>query len=827
MIVEQAIFGLARGGHGLRGISGNSAIAAGLESRLDLPDTAPPGVDWSPFVVGFPHHGHFVFARSYKDPSAPRSGMVLSHALIAPLADVVLVSDLRPLFNQFIHQAIPPRDLVTLDLDVQNGVPPVAGDLAAAAAALSTRGSGPVVRLGTEGFDDLVISLWANLWPAVRRTFAFRLSFGPADLVETPSPALICTPSVFRPRWRDHRLVDASIGSPVSLAAKLLCGDREGKTLLTFAEAIGSEITELSELPLLEQAYRFMSLETPTMDVAVAGVRLVERLSPIAGRGTALKVDLLDRVVRGIENATAIEVMSLRNLTTDGFEQSSRLWAALERWAVTNTFPPEEDQSFRSVLVDAASAAEFTADWRRAIQAGLSGAARAGSMALAAAFWRWIQQDDSLVRPLWDMVTVDQAFERALVTAAPKRLSRGAGDAVLELARDHGLYPLHGVTVSALYDPLDAVHAQLAVDSSSEPVGIRLALRNATPRELLDCAITSGEPRVLEFAADQVAKTPALLSGVDLSSTAARSVWRLALERNEDAWAGPTEPRAVFDEILVDVIDHQLAVPPIVDRLSRTPLADLTNFSRRAELWPILTGTTRELLLSATAKGWIDRACVAIPTSEVEQQLQIAVLNDPKLDELLDQLANDRIGLAIQIVATLPLLDERRFNDWFRTAVRRTIPIPSSDAMEIGRLVQNRQWRLVVDELMHMLRSGREDVRLALRECLSMISWLDRWWHGITPVSTSNKWDSLEEVAAKLYPNGPTQNGLWERAGGSDADLNWGASGRTQWRDALVRIRNGSGGPRVVDLLREMQSEYSANDHLRFLAEDKEFGGWR
>lgn len=126
MIVEQAIFGLVKGGHGLRGTSGSHAMAVGLEPRLDLPDTAPSGVDWSPFVVGFPHHDRFVFARSFKDPSAPRAGMVLSHALIVSLADVVLVNDLRPLFNQFIDEAQPPPKLLTLDLDLPDDLPPTA-----------------------------------------------------------------------------------------------------------------------------------------------------------------------------------------------------------------------------------------------------------------------------------------------------------------------------------------------------------------------------------------------------------------------------------------------------------------------------------------------------------------------------------------------------------------------------------------------------------------------------------------------------------------------------------------------------------------------------
>lgn len=692
---------------------------------------------------------------------------------------------------------------------------------------MSTRGSASVVRLGTDGFDDLVISLWANLWPALRRTFSFRLSFGPGDLVEKPPPVLVCTPSVLRARWRDHRLVGAAGGQSDSLAAKLLSGDRDGKVLTAFIEAIGADLTEFNDLPLLEQAYRFAALEPHTIDNSIAGVRLVERLSPRSNRGAKLKAELLDRVVGGLESANAIEVLSLRNLTVDGFEQSSRLWSALERWAMTNSFVPDEDSSFRSVLANVTDASEGSEDWRGGLRAGLSGAARAGSKTLAAAFWRWVQQEYALTRALWDIVAVDEAFGRALVIAAPTQLSAEAAESVLELAREHRLYALHGATVSALYDPADAVRAQLAVDTSSEAAGIRSALRNASPREIVDCAVSSGELRIVEFAAESVSNTPTLLSGVDMSVAAARTVWLLALERNEGAWVGPTEPSAVFNTMLEELVSSRSGGTPLVDRLARTPLADLSDFPRRREVWPVLTSPTLDLLLQATASGWLERARVGVPIFVVEPQLQAAVLDDPKLEQLLEQLANDQISLAVRVVFALSSFDEHRFNSWLRKVGTRNDPIPPSAALEIGRLVQDRHWRLVAEELMHMLRRGREDVRPALRECASVIGWLDRWLYGITPVTQSNKWDSLEEVAAKLYPSGPAQNGLWERAGGSDSDLSWGTNGRTQWRDALNRIRNGSAGPRIADLLYEMKSEYFANDSLRFLADDREFGGWR
>ncbi len=97
MICGRAVYGEVRGGHGLRAATpGFERVAEDCISGLDLPDTAPAGVDWSPFTRGFPHGEWFVLARTFLDVAAPRKGMVLSHALFAPLTEFSQTSDLRP-----------------------------------------------------------------------------------------------------------------------------------------------------------------------------------------------------------------------------------------------------------------------------------------------------------------------------------------------------------------------------------------------------------------------------------------------------------------------------------------------------------------------------------------------------------------------------------------------------------------------------------------------------------------------------------------------------------------------------------------------------------
>lgn len=823
MIVEQALYGEVKGGHSLRVASGDRSLAIELAPRMDLPDNAPPGADWSPFVSGFPHRDRYVIARTFRDPTAARAGMVVSHALIAPLDSIVAVADLRPMFDHLIAEPAAPASLPPLTI-VCDGLVPAAPELSAAAAALVTRGTGPVIRVGHHDFEPLITSLWARLWPAIRRGFAFRLSFGPGDLVESPQPALICTPASLVARWQGYRLLDRSANSATSLASVMLSGDGGGEPLRSFADSIGAELSSFAELPLLERAYRYVVLQPDRIDNTIAAVRLVERLSPQSSRGEVGKAKLLNRLILQLETAAGDDILPLRNLSLQGFAHADEVWAAIDRRVADNPFAESQDAAFCNVAREALNGEDPIETWRRAVLNGLVRAAERSEQ-FPSALWRWAKADPSLTQPLWTHLGVSKIEDR-LVQVAPIEICRKAAGPIIAYAAEEKLYRLHGAATAAAYSPIEAIRLQVGAEPTSSSDGISIVLRHTTPSQLVGAAIEIGDVRLVPFAANAVAKKPALLAQTDISNTVARSVWSAAIAQSPDAWDGPAEPHAAFQQVLNDFLDGIEIPPDLVAGLANTPLGDLSSFARREELWSKLIGAARDHLLRATSAGWLNAAEAGRVQSPVETALSKAILDDPKLDTLLDRLGRNRIAKAVQVVDALPQFDEPRFRRWLRVASERTRPMSATDAEAIGRLTAERRWEGVADDLLGMLRWKREDVRPALRACVSLVSYLARWLYDLSPVTPAEKWDTLLELAARLYPAGPDHYGLWERAGGQDADLGWGGNGRSRWREALSRIRYGR-EPRIETLLHEMLKDYGANTELRFLADDREFGGNR
>jgi hypothetical protein len=176
----------------------------------------------------------------------------------------------------------------------------------------------------------------------------------------------------------------------------------------------------------------------------------------------------------------------------------------------------------------------------------------------------------------------------------------------------------------------------------------------------------------------------------------------------------------------------------------------------------------------------------------------------------------------LQILSAIESFDESRFVRWLGTwsAARRALTPLEAEAL--GQFILSRGWGRAVDQLLELLRGGRADVRPALRICEPLIGALTRWLLDIAPVSSAEKWQVLEDLAADLYPYGPNDHEVWERAGGKPADLQNHGTGRSRWHDALAQIRRGR-GPRVAYLLDAMHQDFPMNTQLRYLAADSEF----
>ncbi|SER37675.1 effector-associated domain EAD1-containing protein [Giesbergeria anulus] len=828
MRVEQAVYGEVEGrGHGLRSSSTTSSFAASIAPQLDLPDGVPLGVQtWSPFVRGFPCDGYYVLARTFLDSGSSRGGMVLTHALIVNLEGICQVEDLTVLFTQLAAsaKAIPAR-LSTLEIETSPGTAELPIDLIGAANALADQ-QGPAIRLSVAGFESLVTALWRNLWPSMRKAFAFRLSFGPQDLEAQPGLAIVCTPEQLRARWAKYRVVNQDDQGAQSPSAAVLCGQQSAKPFLDLARELGLEATIIKDLKKLERLHRLVT-SVDDFDDLLKAIRLVDGFSNRAELGAELKDRLIQRIAAQVPAASCRQLMPMRNLDLPSFASTKPLWSAVEHRVSKLDFAQAEDTDLVALLEASADSNLALPAWRTAVMGGLSTAGHQKESGLWRAIWRWSELSRAAFSAIVAVLPPGVGTEQLLVQAAPRKLDTAKVVAVPSLLLKKGWLTAHGAALAAMMFPREAVEQQLKMDRQlNHTAGLWAALRHATPDDMLTVTLDLKDQRLVEMCGDLAVTHPQMLSGIRCTDLTEQKVWAYAIGKNNSLWNAPSNPMETRNSVLAHLGKGSGAFAGLVEALARTPLADLTEIPDRARLWSHLPASHCDSYLRATASGWLTAAVNSSAVNTPEPELEHAVLESSALQSALQE-SSTPLRTRLAIVSSLPLFDEAVFVGFLMHLLRQSRSLSDADAVQLGTLVASRRWESAIQCLCDQLANRRYDLVPALQQCASFLSIYQRWKLEISKPSTEEKWRAFEETACELYPNGPDYDQLWSRAGGKNSDLPGALqNGATRWHSAMRLLRYGSRPP-VRDLLRVMCNDYSGNEKLRLFSRDTDIVGWR
>lgn len=821
MRVEQAVYGeVEGGGHGLRGSSSNLSVAASIATQLDLPDGVPLGVQaWSPFVRGFPCGDYYVLAQTFLDSGSSRGGMVLTHALIVNLEDICHAQDLAVLFKRLAGStgAIP-SELSALDIELASGTADLPVDLIGAANALAEQ-QGPAIRLGVAGFESLVAALWRNLWPSVRRVFAFRLSFGPKDIEAQPGLTIVCTPEQLQARWTKHRVVNPDDQTPQSLTAAVLCGQKDAGPFLDLAGQLGLEATTIKDLNKLERLHSLVA-GVDSFDDLLKAVRLVDGLSNRPELGAELKDRLIKRIAAQVPVASCRQLMPMRNMDLPSFERTKPLWSAVRDRVRKLDFAQAEDADLVALVEASADSGLARPAWRTAVTDGLSAAGLSTESGLWKAIWRWSELSHVAFSTAVAALPSDAAIEQLLVQVAPRKLNAAKAAEAPSLFLKKGWLAAHGAALAAMMSPREAAKQQLKVDSQpGHTAGLLSALRHATPDDMLTATLDLKDQRLVEICGDLAVTHPKMLSGISGEDLTEQKVWACAIGKSNSLWNAPSNPVEARDRVLAQLRRGAAVVAGLVEMLARTPLADLTAVPDRAQLWSLLPASHRDLYLRATASGWLSAAVDGNAMSAPEPELAHAVLVSSDLPDVLQE-ASRPLKTRLAIVSALPSFREDAFVGFLTHLLQNSRSLSHVDAVQLGTLVASRRWDRAIQYLCDRLADRRYDLAPALQQCTSFLSLYQRWTLGISKPSIEDKWRAFEEAACDFYPTGPDHEQLWSRAGGKNSDLP-GASqnGAARWHSAIRFLRHG-GHPHVRDLLRVMCSDFSGNEKLRLFASD-------
>lgn len=819
MKIEKAIFGQVGQGHGLRSCSSNPEFFRKISQWLDLPDVVPAGVDFSPYISGFPFENKYILARSFIDISASRSGMMIVYAVAIDLNYISKFDNLNNLIE--LIPIVPGNDDVfiescdlcefhEIEADLQNGLNDNVIEL------LVDRKDGPLIHVGLDGFENLVCQIWFKLWPCMRENFSFRLSVSPKDCVETTVPRLVCIPTSLLSRWNNHKVIKEFSGPNTSSSA-IKAFNAGYSEFEGFCERFGIEMKEPSMVGLLSEAKSKYQSVPFTFNDSISLIRFLEVLSPSLIKGWEAKNILVMQCAELVTESEIADVLKLRNLKGIGFDDLNVIWDVISSKLAHCNYLEADDAHFIKIIQIALFDNNAVSDWVNSVNSGLLGAISSFNSSVFMAIWRWSKIDVSVLSRLLDRLEFNDSIECLIAENTPKDLSNSIAEHLVNVFSDKKLLILHG-TVLALYFPAkDAFKKQLEIDTNAEYVkGLNAIATNVDQSQLLSCCLYLNDARVIDIVVNRAAINPSILESVSIASNTSLLIWTRALKLNPELWNAPLESQVILFSLLDKIVItgcHDYDV--LLNLLSTSPISDLCDYQNVNKIWGVFDDATRFNYLNATAKGWYRRA-LNLDFVKLDDVLEHAVYN---LDGLIDKIIRDSITFCegvIGIFCRVNLFTEVDFKKWLEAWFIHQPSQQNYNSKAIGEIIKNKNWGVVAKFVLEKSKTFSSNAPLILEHCKSILPLWDRLRVcGCTP---EEKWEFLTAILIELYPSGPDESDILSRSGGNSWDIWSYGSGYERWRHAIEKIKKGA-KPNVDDLLREVIADFPNNERAKVIRE--------
>lgn len=812
--LKQAVFGDVRGAHAVRESTYQTPNLTSLAMRLDLPDQAPVGITWEPYLSGFPFEGHYVLAHIRLDPGASRAGMILCRAVVIAPADLSRISDLSQIAD-ILKSDPPDGPLADIQLLPNATSSDGFGGLEIGLAnVLSTRSALPAVLGQGQRPEEALFHIWRHLPASVRGSFSFRLSFAPKDLAEVPQPSVVFVPEPVRNRWPSDRLVaeDSSFISPL---AKILGGRSSVHSLDRLASQLGVIPRSTNDLIKLNLADTLLS--GSTLEDVLAGFRLIQAMPPDVDAELSGRATIVTRLSCLIAAEPLQSVMLLRNVTGAGFGSIEELWQALQNRIAALKFDSADDAATFKLLGDARKSAAAEPRWKRAVIAGLGAAGRALQKQFNGMLWRYGGPPETL--DVLDAIEGEGWNAAVLVAAVPERPSPQAAKAMEWLGRRRNAAELVAVALRAQSPIQDALSKYIAFDpklSSAAALDHLFALGSAA--EVFSAL--SGRPAraLIDAAARTMVRDPARFNAADFGNDIVRQVWGAALVISTSAWSAPSDVDAAIAGILESLSKRQSVDPNLLDAVSKSPHSDISSFAERAVVWDAMAGSLRDRFLKSTAAGWLTSVTEGTVPFEPDPQLTSEILKNTDLYQQLGKvLRSGKVKTLLHAVSVLGAIPEKQFCGMLDSVRVSDTKLNAAEAGDLGKYVASNGWSEAALGLKTAFERGRKDLRPSLEACQALLPRWVRYSLGLGTPSDNEAWEMLRDLAVGLYPYGPDHKHLWKRSGGDNSKLSKG-TGETVWYDVIDMMRKGN-AVKPGKLLQEMRSDFPSNAQAIYLAD--------
>ncbi len=819
--IHQAIFGQGRDqGHSLLKASKEiSNLAGQIFGSTDVIDRPNNGTLSSPIIRGFIVKDHYLFIKSFTDPSG-RPGRVFSHALILKVWDyleLIDISDLRSFFLEGIDKSFSPHVI-----EYENNP------------ALIPNSPSPKERYATAGMIDHVdyqnVIAWTNeneywnwigrIWPNLPKPVREKIQIGNAFNSRHYTGDhlfLLLIPEEMNSNWSKNKYCIIDNQKSKIITDKLenyILGIPDNteniKKLLSDFEPKISEIDDLKVFAQFADLYKKID-NNPNYQDLLRFSAIVSAFNADIKSAIKAKKKLLDALSKSVENISAKDFYYLQGQNWIGFDEdylNSSLVSAITRWLHEKLCDLKNTEIVIKTLVSSKKNI-----WYDSVNQFIRATLKNWKPDYSKEIWKWVNLNNDVIPQIFAIIPKEA--EKDLVKSLPN-LSTDKGNIIIDLAEQKLWMTLYGILAVKQYRPIEAFSKFLAVKSFNIDKPVLEAMSDQiSSKYFISCACDLDDIRITAIAVDQIKNKPALKQKQDLRNSGWQKIWIRSIDEGLDVWEGINYPKDQLYQIMDLLIQGVFFEDRLLSEIANSGNSSLKDYHQREAIWSFLPAICKSQFIASTLVDCLlDAGSTNLQINDLEEQLLCGLKSSQMIDEITR-------NPGISIDAKLKLIPYfNSFSEHNAGLLIQQNIFTKSASEKIASLISKSSWRNLVQYILGV-RKNRPDLEPILKKCAHLLSFWDRLFltsKGFDPkiISKDEFWEVLSLKVVELYPEGPNQHGLWERSAGNKSDLHIYGSAKHIWQNAISHIKNG-GNPKAKNLLKCMIEDFSHDESLKQL----------
>lgn len=684
-----------------------------LADKADLPDSAPPGATWEPFVRGWRHENWYVVTLTQPDDTAVRPGMIATRMLAFSLADFEQWDDMNAVL-ECLHRVpasfVPEFTISANPLNVRQTVAP--GLLACVASNLIHENKSVAI-VGQKEFEAVIAELWRRLPADLRRTFSFGFSFTPADLTVTRAN-IVAVPASCEVRWNSYKYrCDANWNHALSDPVAAFLGNPEARGFCQFLTEVKLVIQAFEDYARYARLWSYWQKRSENNpELLLALLRSLGTLIPDPGQALTQKKEALRCAATLVSDGTCEAILSLRSVKASSFPNKAKvLGDAVCAWVKSRFYSSTADTGADLCKVIQAVPSSQSAEWQDWVRSALQQVFASLTDRVSQAIWSVWKQDDGTHDEIATHLSTNEITEMSLVRTCPTSISAKLFTSVTVMCERRAWICLSAKAAFVHLGFLKAIALVLQNNAGeSRTAAIDLLCKAAKPAEVWQSAFAYADTELVSRAVTAASTEPSLWLNSENDVRHWMVILEAASETKPDFLRNVDAP-AIKPRIFEAWEAGSPITEPMCEAMEKAGQLEFAQYPGRSRLWSKLPRRYRGNALTNTVRAWLNDYYSRPPTKPTLEDDLVEIVFAATNTEFAFPRDSQYLG-----IGGLTLVEawgtERDCESWLLAVFRASSKLSLNAAQRAGDLVVDRHWSHVAKTAKDLdERRGRSDFR--------------------------------------------------------------------------------------------------------------------